>query len=143
MFGVKMRWPEGEPLAIEREILRGALDSAGSMEAVSPEVRPSADPDAIDLSLFERVKHLGEGTRRALRLMVSDLTVEPVDPAGSCSQGLAVCFMLPKGGYATTVLARACRLVEPGRDPRAADPGADAALTSTEGDEGADRQVEE
>jgi tRNA pseudouridine13 synthase len=145
MFGVKMRWPEGTPLEIEREILRGALDSAGSMEALSPEVRSpaEADPSAIDLHLFEKVKHLGEGTRRALRLMVSDLTVEPVDPAGSCSQGLAVCFMLPKGGYATTVLARACRLVESGGERRAADPGADAALTSTEGDEGADRQPEE
>ena len=85
MFGVKMRWPEEVPLAIEREVLDGAI----------------GDP-----SLLARARNLGEGTRRALRLMVSNLTVAPL-PAGA---GLEVAFVLPKGGYATTVLATACRL---------------------------------
>jgi len=87
MFGAKMRWPEGEPLAIEREVLATVL------------------PDASRLEAF---RALGEGTRRPLRLMVGDLEVSPVDASG----GLTVSFVLPKGGYATTVLATACQLVD-------------------------------
>jgi tRNA pseudouridine13 synthase len=104
MFGARMRWPEGEPAALEREILA------------------SASPEPLR---FEALRHLGEGTRRPLRLFVAEMSVtmgetpkppaQPVEPRGEASAGRAVVvarFVLPKGGYATTVLGRACRLVD-------------------------------
>jgi hypothetical protein len=52
--------------------------------------------------------------------------------------------VLPKGGYATTVLARACQLVESAGGSRAADPGANDALASNQTkDDGADEHPEE
>lgn len=92
MFGVKMRWPEGEPLAIEREVLAAA---------------------SLDEARFAGWRYLGEGTRRALRMMVAELAVEalPADEGAELSS-LRVRFVLPKGGYATTVLARACRVID-------------------------------
>lgn len=86
IFGAKMRWPEGEAAEIEREIL---LREAGAKDA------------------FDRHRHLGEGSRRALRLLPEGLSVERMaeDP-----RALAVTFVLPKGGYATTVLAVAATL---------------------------------
>ena len=51
MYGAKMRWPAGEPLAIEREVLEAAT---GAGEAPR----------------FEAFRQHGEGTRRALRLPV-------------------------------------------------------------------------
>ncbi|MRG98368.1 tRNA pseudouridine(13) synthase TruD [Polyangium spumosum] len=87
MFGAKMRWPEGAPRELEREVLATAL------------------PDASRLEAF---RALGEGTRRPLRLMVADMSVRPIDASG----GLTVSFVLPKGGYATTVLATACQIAD-------------------------------
>jgi len=87
MFGAKMRWPEGAPRDLEREVLATVL------------------PDASRLEAF---RALGEGTRRPLRLMVADMSVRPIDASG----GLTVSFVLPKGGYATTVLATACQLAD-------------------------------
>lgn len=83
IFGAKMRWPEGEPAHIEREIL---LREAGAQDA------------------FDRNRHLGEGSRRPLRLMPEELRVEAV---AEDAQSLRITFVLPKGGYATTVLAQA------------------------------------
>jgi tRNA pseudouridine13 synthase len=80
-----MRWPKAEPETIERTVLLEAL----------PEV-----------SLLDAHRSLGEGTRRALRLEVRALDVS------ECDDGVTACFVLPKGGYATTVLARACHLVD-------------------------------
>ena len=98
MYGAKMRWPAGEPLAIERAVL---------------------DASALDDALLEARKSLGEGTRRALRLEVKEMAVteeivtasgtKPAGPIGS-APGIVVRFVLPKGGYATTVLGRAFRL---------------------------------
>ena len=85
MFGSKMRWPEGAPRAIEDSVLAAGI----------------GDP-----SRLEAFRHLGEGTRRSLRLEVSGLVATPLVGEG----GLAVSFVLPKGGYATTVLGRAARL---------------------------------
>jgi tRNA pseudouridine13 synthase len=105
MFGAKMRWPGGAPAAIEREV----LDEAGITVG------------------FEAFRQLGEGTRRALRLPVAELVVAPLtasapprlapestDPAGQPGRRgvVAVRFVLPKGGYATTVLERACHVVD-------------------------------
>jgi tRNA pseudouridine13 synthase len=87
MFGASMRWPEGAPAKLERKVLQAALP----------------DPQGL-----EKFRHLGEGTRRPLRLGVADLEVTGPDVSG----GLAVSFVLPKGGYATTVLAAACRPVD-------------------------------
>jgi tRNA pseudouridine13 synthase len=95
MFGAKMRWPEGEPLAIEREVLG------------------EASPEPLN---WDGLRHLGEGTRRSLRLFVAEMAseVRSMDP----STGRAVViarFVLPKGGYATTVLGHACCLVDGAR----------------------------
>ncbi|MBL8741338.1 MAG: tRNA pseudouridine(13) synthase TruD [Myxococcales bacterium] len=88
MFGASMRSPEGVPLAIEQ----GVLASSGISEA--------------DLHRFRQA---GEGTRRPLRLVATDL--------GWSRSGadLHVSFVLPKGGYATTLLESVCVLAEPVR----------------------------
>lgn len=98
MFGAKMRWPEGEPAALEREILAAG---AGTGEKEDEPLR------------FEAWKHLGEGTRRALRLQVGEMDAQ-VEPGDGDAQRVTVRvrFVLPKGGYATTVLGRACRVVD-------------------------------
>jgi tRNA pseudouridine13 synthase len=93
MFGVKMRWPEGEPLALERAVLAEVLE-----------------PEA-DLAAF---RHLGEGTRRPLRLEITELNASRASTEqsaqGAGQAGIVVRFVLPKGGYATTVLENACEL---------------------------------
>ena len=96
MYGAKMRWPEGEPAALEREVL-----AAASTEAIDVAAR------------FEAFRHLGEGTRRPLRLFVAEMTIERQDPDPSSGKAVVVArFVLPKGGYATTVLGRACGLID-------------------------------
>lgn len=98
MYGAKMRWPAGAPLAAERAVL---------------------DASAIDDALLEARKSLGEGTRRALRLEVQEMSVAEesaaaagTNPASHDTGGVTIVvrFVLPKGGYATTVLGRAFRL---------------------------------
>lgn len=114
MYGAKMRWPQGEPLAIERAVL---------------------DASAIDDALLEARKALGEGTRRALRLEVKEMSATPeivgdhgTKAAGSVGSppGIVVRFVLPKGGYATTVLGRAFRLRDAAQErPSDAEPEAE------------------
>jgi tRNA pseudouridine13 synthase len=87
MFGVKMRWPEGSVRELEQEVLTAVL------------------PDPTRLDDF---RALGEGTRRSLRLEFAGFEAADPDASGM----LAVSFVLPKGGYATTVLATACRLAD-------------------------------
>lgn len=97
MFGAKMRWPEGAPAALERSVLEASdLGEPGKLEAW---------------------KNLGEGTRRPLRLEVKEMSVTRLtgtDPAagGDGKVGLEVRFVLPKGGYATTVLGQACQVID-------------------------------
>jgi tRNA pseudouridine13 synthase len=88
MFGAKMRWPEGEPARIEREMLRECVG---------------------DESSFDAHPELGEGTRRPFVLRVSELVTEEVEEDPSA---LRVLFVLPKGGYATTLLTWAVALQE-------------------------------
>jgi tRNA pseudouridine13 synthase len=85
LVGARMRWPEGAPGALERRIVAANLG------------------EDFDLVTTRR---LGEGTRRALRMWVQDLRweVEATDP-GHGAACVRVYFVLPKGGYATTVLA--------------------------------------
>jgi tRNA pseudouridine13 synthase len=90
MFGKKMRWPEGRPAEIEREVLCAAV----------------GDPARLD-----PWGHLGEGTRRPLAMPVTELTWESL-PIVDGGAALEVRFTLPKGGYATTVLGRIARLLD-------------------------------
>ncbi len=113
MIGVKMRAPEHGTLALETRV---------AAEVLGPD---------FDLG---RTRALGEGTRRPLVLHVTDLTVrreplgdappdprEPPEARATDHDGanLMVEFVLPKGAYATTVLAGAVEALEGGRDPLA------------------------
>lgn len=112
IIGARMKWPEGVVKELEERL-------------VAPFI------EGVDL---ERARALGEGTRRALRLYVTDLRVEQVNDSASVNtavendnreQGgaLRVLFVLPKGAYATTVLANALTVVDAARDsaPRSQD----------------------
>jgi tRNA pseudouridine13 synthase len=63
---------------------------------------------------FARVRALGEGTRRPLRTPVRELVAEPlaseVSGVREQASGVRVCFVLPKGAYATTVLSAVFRV---------------------------------
>lgn len=109
MFGAKMRWPEGAPLRLEEQVLEQALGLTASVSA----------PDATPRDLLARARSAGEGTRRPLRMMMTDLAITQGPEADLGS--LEVSFVLPKGGYATTVLGSACNWVD-----AAAPGGADA-----------------
>jgi tRNA pseudouridine13 synthase len=84
MVGVKMKSPTLAPLALETEVTTDWLGAS------------------FDLA---RVRQLGEGARRPLRTLVRDLRVE-VDLREQ-RPSVRVYFVLPKGAYATTVLATA------------------------------------
>jgi tRNA pseudouridine13 synthase len=98
-----MRSPEGVPAELEGRIA-GAILGEG-----------------IDLA---RTRSLGEGTRRALRVWVEDLRCEEVettdDDRRKGTAGMRVYFVLPKGAYATTVLATAFTIHE-SHEPYASD----------------------
>jgi len=96
IVGARMRWPDGHP---------GALERRKSAEILG---------DGFDL---DSTRRLGEGSRRALRLWVEDLRWELAseDPENRAAS-LRVYFVLPKGGYATTVLG-AAMTVEEAREP--------------------------
>jgi tRNA pseudouridine13 synthase len=93
ILGVKMRSPEGAPAALEQRLVQQMLGESFDLAAT---------------------KKLGEGSRRALRLWIEDLRVEPLNDGASEEelQGLRVYFVLPKGAYATTVLSSAVALEE-------------------------------
>jgi tRNA pseudouridine13 synthase len=92
IVGARMRWPEGEPAEIERRAARAILG------------------DDFD---FARTRSLGEGSRRSLRLWVTDLRCESLsEDRGNGAACVRVYFVLPKGAYATTVLAAAVALDE-------------------------------
>jgi tRNA pseudouridine13 synthase len=106
IVGDRMKQPEAVALALEERITTPLL--AG-----------------IDL---HRARSLGEGTRRALRLRVESATVAEVmksgHPTGSSDAGgssyeegaCSVTFVLPKGAYATTVLANVLDVIDASRD---------------------------
>lgn len=87
MFGAKMRWPEGTVKELELDVLTKVVP---------------------DLKRLDDFRAYGEGTRRSLRMEVLEFKASDPDASGM----LAVSFVLPKGGYATTVLATACRLAD-------------------------------
>ena len=116
IVGARMRWPEGEVKALEERLVAPFLEG-------------------VDL---ERARSLGEGTRRALRLHVSGCSVaqvmnnEGVPGANENDnreqlRSLRVQFVLPKGAYATTVLANAFDMIDGSRDGKASTAGEEAA----------------
>jgi tRNA pseudouridine13 synthase len=92
IIGARMRWPAGAPAELEREIAAQILGAE------------------FDLT---KTRSFGEGSRRALRLWVQELRWEILDddPRNSAAC-VRVYFVLPKGAYATTVLAAAVTLEE-------------------------------
>ena len=92
MFGASMRNPEGVPFELEQAVL--------SASGVTDEQ-------------LARYRHAGEGTRRPLRVVASELVWERA-PA---EDALRVSFVLPKGSYATTLLESVANLEEPRREP--------------------------
>jgi tRNA pseudouridine13 synthase len=85
LVGARIRWPEGEPAALERRIAEGILG------------------EGFDLA---KTRSLGEGTRRSLRLWVDELRWDIAEPdLGHAAACVRVYFVLPKGAYATTVLS--------------------------------------
>jgi tRNA pseudouridine13 synthase len=91
IFGARMRWPEGRVADLERGVLRELLG---------------------DSALLDRHAKYGEGSRRPLRLMPSEVQVSALD--GS-DDALVAQFVLPKGAYATTFLGLACELSDESR----------------------------
>jgi tRNA pseudouridine13 synthase len=92
LIGARMRWPEGAPAELERRIAATTLG------------------EGFDL---ERTRRLGEGSRRGLRLWVQDMRWENADDDDTHGTAcIRVYFVLPKGAYATTVLAAVFALDE-------------------------------
>lgn len=116
MFGAKMRWPEARPLEMERAV----LDASGLTDAA-----------------LERCKPLGEGARRAMRLMVSELSWEASTSDAPSESHVVVRFELTRGGYATTLLERVCRLQDRTRMGHAARAPADGLQLEGASDESA------
>jgi len=75
LYGSRMRWPDGEPRALEEEVLASDGVTGDMMKAVRL-----------------------PGSRRPGRVLPEGLAVEPA------ADGLRFSFTLPKGSYATTLL---------------------------------------
>jgi tRNA pseudouridine13 synthase len=111
-----MRQPEADAFELEQRILAPLIEG-------------------IDL---HRARSLGEGTRRALRLRVSNLLHTPsttesnIEIPAVGQANIAVRFVLPKGAYATTVLGSVFDLIEAGRESRPAENSASSTETTTE-----------
>jgi tRNA pseudouridine13 synthase len=87
MFGPKMTWPQGTVAELELGVLAELVGRPERLEAVA---------------------HLGHGTRRPLVLRLSEPSASPEVEHGYLTLG----FVLPKGGYATTVLSQVCRPID-------------------------------
>lgn len=75
IYGTKMRWPEGEPKELEEKTLQDFEIPPGDFK-----------------------KHRLPGSRRAGKIYLEDLSIEPHE------KGLLFSFPLPKGSYATVVM---------------------------------------
>ncbi len=91
LFGPKMRAPEGHPAELEAAVVAAHL---GTLELLAPLAR------------------LAEGTRRPLWLRPKDLTAETTE-----ASSVRLSFVLPRGAYATEVVAAVCDATEPPRAP--------------------------
>ncbi len=110
MFGASMREPKGAVADLER----GVLEASG-----------------VPMDAWTKHRHLGEGTRRALRLVAKNVAWRALDDGD-----LEVEFVLGKGSYATTFLETFVELSEPARGPKPeGDAGAAAAGEANAGDD--------
>jgi tRNA pseudouridine13 synthase len=125
IVGDQMRSPEGEVKALEERLATPFMEG-------------------VDL---QRARSLGEGTRRALRLRVTACSVAEVlnskdVPGGDesdnrdQSRSLRVQFVLPKGAYATTVLANAFDVIDASRETNGGPTSAGPTSTRDGGDDG-------
>jgi tRNA pseudouridine13 synthase len=110
ILGARMRRPEGNVADLESRIASATLGSGFDLASTRP---------------------LGEGSRRALRIWIEGLRHE-LAPGGEGDGGNAepciwVRFVLPKGAYATTVLAEAFDIHEAPRETGDADENLDPA----------------
>jgi tRNA pseudouridine13 synthase len=87
LFGPRMTWPRGEVAELERQVLERTLGPAEGLAPFAP---------------------LGQGTRRPLVLRLSEPRTASDVEGGYLTLG----FVLPKGGYATTVLSQLCRPID-------------------------------
>jgi tRNA pseudouridine13 synthase len=118
MYGTKMREPTGRPAELERAVYLERLGSGFDLGRTAP---------------------FGEGTRRALRLGIEAVTARPLEVphpqegvhGAEQDAALLVCFVLPKGAYATSVLGAAVAL-QPDATPSPAEMTGDEADRSTE-----------
>lgn len=125
ILGDRMRQPEGDVRALEERI------SAPFIEGVD----------------LRRARTLGEGTRRALRLVVEGLRVDALSIAevmdsatkarGEQPYACRVSFVLPKGAYATTVLDNVFEIFE---EPQS-NPMKDSAPEAESGNEPYEQQL--
>jgi tRNA pseudouridine13 synthase len=97
LCGARAPQPEAEALVVEQEALQG---------------------HEADIELLARWKTLGEGGRRALRLLPTELQVQLPEDATV----LQVQFVLPRGAYATTVLGAVCEIEDAARRVSTTDP---------------------
>ncbi len=95
MFGPSMRWPEREARAREEQTLTAS---------------------GLTLDSFARAREIGEGTRRAVRIVLDGLDVRSVS-ADAAGEDLTFEFALPAGGYATSVLREFRKTDEEGLKP--------------------------
>ncbi len=105
MFGVEMTHPGPEVLARELEVL---------------------SEDGLTLDQLGAHRALGEGTRRVLRILPTDLRAEPAGDAA-----IRVTMTLPKGAYATTALSAAVSLL-PGRSANEPQPNAESGIDTVD-----------
>jgi len=85
IYGLKMRNPEGEALALEQDVM---------------------ERTGITVDTFARVRKLAAGTRRVARVRPANASVDTVP------EGLSIGFDLPKGAYATVVLRELMKVDE-------------------------------
>jgi len=92
IFGPRMRWPEGDPMKWEMDVLEAAVGGENPLE------------------MFAKV---GAGSRRALRLLPRSMGFGFVFGEGS-GKTLEISMELSKGAYATTVLGSVFALCDAG-----------------------------
>ena len=118
---IKVEPPEGEatrhlaplvPGESRHFVLRNRGKHVLPLDLKHPDAREILAAAWVDLPRLETFRHLGEGTRRTMRLLVSDLSVASEPDGGGRTSRIVARFVLPKGGYATTVLGRVFRLDE-------------------------------
>lgn len=122
IVGAKMRWPEGTPAELERRIVGEILGPAfeldrtrrlgeGSRRALRvwvEDLRWQVDPRCVRTAPAAAASHLQRNCGYSERELCKT-TSDDIDH-GHGTASILVCFVLPKGAYATTVLGAAFEL---------------------------------